>query len=150
MALTPGNLDTMVTIGEVVEVETAASQPSRTYAVNWQTGRVSGTVDSMDALKQAIYKIFQTERFAHLIYSWNYGFEANRLIGQSAAFLRSEIQRLVTEALLAVLADMLPANILLKLKSLIPMATDNAPITPAVGMFTQVQHQSEPIPRGGR
>ena len=58
-------------------------------------------MDGTDALKQAIYKILQTERFAHLIYSWNYGFEANRLIGQSAAFLRSEIQRLVTEALLA-------------------------------------------------
>lgn len=101
MALTPGNLDTKVTIGEVVEVETAASQPSRTYAVNWQTGRVSGFVDGTDALKQAIYKILQTERFAHLIYSWNYGFEANRLIGQSAAYLKSEIQRLVTEALLA-------------------------------------------------
>lgn len=54
------------------------------------------------------------------------------------------------EALLAVLADMLPANILLKLKSLIPMSTDHAPITPAVGMFTQVQHHSKPIPRGGR
>lgn len=101
MALTPGNLDTKVTIGEVVEVETAASQPSRTYAVNWQAGRVSGFVDGTDALKQAIYKILQTERFAHLIYSWNYGFEANRLIGQSAAYLKSEIQRLVTEALLA-------------------------------------------------
>lgn len=101
MALTPGNLDAMVTIGTAVEVETPASQPSRTYAVNWQTGRVSGTVDGMDALKQAIYKVLQTERFAYLIYSWNYGFEANRLIGQSAAFLRSEIQRLVTEALLA-------------------------------------------------
>ena len=101
MALTPGNLDTKVTIGTAVEVETPASQPSRTYAVNWQIGRISGTVDGMDALKQAIYKVLQTERFAHLIYSWNYGFEANRLIGQSAAYLKSEIQRLVTEALLA-------------------------------------------------
>ena len=96
MALTPGNIDTMVTIGETVEVETAASQPSRTYAVNWQTGRVAGFVDGIDALKQAIYKILQTERFADIIYSWNYGFEANRIIGQSAAYLKSEIQRLIT------------------------------------------------------
>ena len=101
MALTPGNIGTMVTIGETVEVETAASQPSRTYAVNWQTGRVSGFVDGVEALRQAIYKILQTERFAHIIYSWNYGFEANRLVGQSAAYLKSEIQRLITEALLA-------------------------------------------------
>ena len=34
MSLTPGNLDAMVTIGTAVEVETPASQPSRTYAVN--------------------------------------------------------------------------------------------------------------------
>ena len=54
MALTPANLSTMVTIGTAVEVETPASQPSRTYAVNWQIGRISGTVDGMDALKQAI------------------------------------------------------------------------------------------------
>lgn len=101
MALTPSNIGTMVTIGETVEVETAASQPSRTYAVNWQTGRVSGFVDGVEALRQAIYKILQTERFAHIIYSWNYGFEANRLIGQSAAYLKSEVQRLITEALLA-------------------------------------------------
>lgn len=53
------------------------------------------------------------------------------------------------KALLAVLAEQLPANILLKLKSRIPMVTDNAPVTPAVGMFTQVYHRSEPIPRGG-
>ena len=39
MALTPANLSTMVTIGTAVEVETPASQPSRTYAVNWQTGQ---------------------------------------------------------------------------------------------------------------
>lgn len=51
------------------------------------------------------------------------------------------------EALLAVLADMLPANILLKLKTLIAQTTDNAPLTPAVGMFTQVRHQTHPIPR---
>lgn len=62
MALTLGNLDAMVTIGTAVEVETPASQPSRTYAVNWQTGRVSGTVDGMDALKQATYKVLQTDR----------------------------------------------------------------------------------------
>ena len=53
------------------------------------------------------------------------------------------------EALLAVLAEQLPANILLKLKSKIPMATDNALATPAVGVFTLVRHRSHPIPRGG-
>ena len=51
------------------------------------------------------------------------------------------------EALLAVLADMLPANILLKLKTLIPQTTDNSPLTPAVGIFTQARHRSHPIPR---
>ena len=101
MALTPGNLNTMATIGGTVEVQTAASQPWRTYAVDWQAGRVRGFTDGTEALKQAIYKILQTERFAHIIYSWNYGFESSRLLGQNAAFLKSELQRLATEALLA-------------------------------------------------
>ena len=53
------------------------------------------------------------------------------------------------KALLETLGEMLPANILLKFKSKIPMVTDNGSVTPAVGMFTQVYHRSHPYPRGG-
>ena len=99
MALTP-ILAEAVTIGQVAEEQTAI-QTSRTYKVDFTTRRVVGFTDGRDALKQAIYKIIQTERFSHLIYSWAYGFEGNRLFGKSQPEVKAEAQRLITEALTA-------------------------------------------------
>lgn len=74
--------------------------PSRTYALDIDSGRIRGTTDGREALKQAIYLILNTERYAHLIYSWNYGSETNNLIGQPKDYALPEIKRLITEALL--------------------------------------------------
>ena len=52
-------------------------------------------------MKQAIYKILQTERFEYLIYSWNYGIELNSVVGKSFQVFASEIKRVIREALLA-------------------------------------------------
>lgn len=99
MALIP-NPD-LVTIGQVVEVTSAARQTSRTYKIDTEAGRVAGFVDETEAMKQAILKIFLTERFAHLIYSWNYGIELNAVVGKSFQVFSSEIKRVIREALLA-------------------------------------------------
>lgn len=56
--------------------------------------------DGLEAVKQAVYKIFHTERFAHLIYDGSYGFEKRGLIGKDPMFVQSEIRRRVQEALL--------------------------------------------------
>lgn len=99
MALTP-ILAEAVTIGPVTEeAQEAAVQTSRTYKVDWNSGRVAGFTDGREALEQAIYKILMTERFSHLIYSWAYGFERNSLIGQSHAVVKMEAERLIVEAL---------------------------------------------------
>ena len=90
-----------IKLGENLEVVTEAAQPSRTYAVDWRTGRVAGFIDGVEAMKQAIYKILMTERFDYLIYSWNYGVEMNRLLGQSVQEAEEEVQRTISEALLA-------------------------------------------------
>ncbi len=74
--------------------------PSRTYALDITAGRIRGATDGREALKQAIYLILNTERYAHLIYSWNYGAETNNLIGQPRDYALPEIKRLITEALL--------------------------------------------------
>ena len=87
-----------VTIGEDVEVQTAAEAPTRTFKIDFDAGRVGGFCDETEAMKQAIYKILQTERFEYLIYSWNYGIELNAVVGKSYA---SEIKRVIREALLA-------------------------------------------------
>ena len=92
---------TTVKIGADVAVQTAADAPSRTYKIDFDAGRVCGFCDSTEAMKQAIYKILQTERFEFLIYSWNYGIELNAVVGKSYQVFASEIKRVIREALLA-------------------------------------------------
>lgn len=99
MALTPNQ--GAVTVGDVVEITSPADQPTRTYKLDLDTGRVAGMVDGVDAMKQVILKILLTERFAYLIYSWNYGIELNAVVGKSYQVFSSEIKRVITEALLA-------------------------------------------------
>lgn len=81
MALIP--TPSVVTIGQTVTVTPAAEQPTKTYKVDFDTGRVAGYVDETEAMKQAIFKILSTERFLYLIYSWNYGIELNAVVGKS-------------------------------------------------------------------
>lgn len=92
---------TNVKIGQNVEVVTTRQQPTRTYRIDFSAGRVRGITDETEAMKQAIVKIIDTERFDHLIYSWNYGTELNAVVGKSFQVLSSEIKRVIREALLA-------------------------------------------------
>lgn len=57
------------------EIITQDQLPSKTYAVDWETGKIAGYIDGQAAVIQAMEKILQTDRFAHLIYSWQYGME---------------------------------------------------------------------------
>lgn len=77
------------------------TQPSRTYKLNMENNTISGGyVDGVEALKQAIYKILNTERFDYLIYSWNYGVEIKKLIGEHTSFAIPELERVITEAIM--------------------------------------------------
>ena len=67
--------------------------------VPW-TGTIAGFVDGIDAMKQAIYLILNTERYAYIVYSWNYGVELADLIGKPIPFVMSEAKRRITEALM--------------------------------------------------
>ena len=76
------------------------NQPSCTYSLDIENGRIRGMADGVEAVKQAIYLILSTERYEYLIYSWNYGVELKNLIGQQKEYVLSEIKRCITEALL--------------------------------------------------
>lgn len=76
------------------------TQPSLTYALDAENGRIRGKVDGLEAVKQAVYLVLNTERFAHLIYSWNYGAELDGFIGQPKEYVLSEIKRRISDALL--------------------------------------------------
>ena len=88
--------------GAVVEVQTAEKWPSKTYVMNIDGERITGTMtDDIEAVKQAIYKILNTERYQYPIYSWNYGVELADLFGKPIAYVLPEIPRRIKEALVA-------------------------------------------------
>ena len=76
------------------------TEPSNTFCVDFERGRVFGFVDEKEAVKQAIMLILNTERYKFLIYSWNYGAELEALIGTHPDIVEDEAERLISEALL--------------------------------------------------
>lgn len=84
--------------GDILKQDfTVRKQPSMTYRL--RDGRISGYVDGLEAVEQAVYCILNTERFEHLIYSWNYGREFGDLFGQSMGVLESKVKKRIREAL---------------------------------------------------
>lgn len=61
--------------------------------------RISGFIDDLDALTQAIYLILSTERYQFLIYSWDYGVELLDLYGQPMPYVMAELPRRINDAL---------------------------------------------------
>lgn len=79
---------------------TEVNYPNRTYKILFDNDRISGYADDMDAVKQAIYLILSSERYQHIIYSWDYGVELLDLIGAPMPYVISELPRRIKEALL--------------------------------------------------
>lgn len=77
-----------------------STEPSNTFFIDFEKGRISGFVDEREAVKQAIMLILNTERYKFLIYSWNYGVELEELIGTHPDIVEDEVERLISEALL--------------------------------------------------
>lgn len=74
-------------------------QPSYTYRMDIAEDGIRGHTDRVEAVKQAIYKALNTERYAHPIYSWNYGIELKDLFGRSYGYVCSELPGRIKEAL---------------------------------------------------
>ncbi|MBP3037993.1 DUF2634 domain-containing protein [Bacillaceae bacterium Marseille-Q3522] len=72
--------------------------PTRTYKV--ENGRILGWTSGLEAMQQMVQKLLSTERFENVIYSEDYGVELNRLIGESYDFVKSDLERTITAALL--------------------------------------------------
>lgn len=77
-----------------------STEPSNTFFIDFEKGRISGFIDEKEAVKQAIMLILNTERYKFLIYSWNYGAELEELIGTHPDIVEDEAERLISEALL--------------------------------------------------
>jgi hypothetical protein len=57
-------------------------------------------ITGVEAVRQAVKLILNTERCRYPIFSWNYGIELEDLFGRPASFVRPELERRVREALL--------------------------------------------------
>lgn len=79
---------------------TFQQQPSHTWSINQDTGRIEGICDGLDAVKQAVDIILHVQRFQWQIYQPYSGTMLDDLIGEDAGYVAAEVQRRVTEALL--------------------------------------------------
>lgn len=82
------------------------SYSDRTYKVKlseligYTTDRIHGYTEGINAVKQSIYFILNTERYRFPIYSWDYGVELENLFGKPMPYVISEVARRIEEALL--------------------------------------------------
>lgn len=74
-------------------------QPTHTYKMNLESNLIRGYTDGQEAMKQAIYKILNTERYQYVMYSWNYGIESLDLYGEPVSYVCPELERRIREAL---------------------------------------------------
>ncbi len=75
-------------------------EPSKNYRMDQKGHRVRGKLDGLEAVKQAVFKMLNTERYQYLIYSWDYGVELLDLFGEPISYVCPELERRITEALL--------------------------------------------------
>ena len=75
------------------------TMPSKQHRMNLDNNRIFGICDNLEAVKQSVFKILNSERYKYLIYSWNYGIELMDLYGKSPTFVCPEIERRVKDAL---------------------------------------------------
>ncbi|MCI8331677.1 MAG: DUF2634 domain-containing protein [Clostridiales bacterium] len=76
-----------------------SEQPTHTYKMNAENNLIRGYADNLEAMKQAIYKVLNTERYQYIMYSGNYGIELFDLYGEPVSYVCPELERRITEAL---------------------------------------------------
>lgn len=72
------------------------SYKSKTYKLT--TDKIQGFTDGIEALKQAIEKLFKTPSGVYIIYK-DYGIDFESLIGEERAYVRAELKRMISESL---------------------------------------------------
>ena len=96
----PDNTITYDDTLDVLNDFTLESQPSYTFALRFETdNRIKGYVDDIEAIKQAIYLILNTERYEYLIYSRAYGIELLDLFGKDSRYVVAVLPTRIKEAL---------------------------------------------------
>lgn len=74
------------------------------YGIDFSTGQLTGQiVEGLEAIKVWLWIMFNTERYVHGIYSWDFGHELRELIkdddSDDEEFLQATGEEMVTDAL---------------------------------------------------
>lgn len=77
------------------------TQPTKTYALDFENKRIVGKTDGLDAMVQDVRKLLTTSRYSERIYSGDYGSELDTLIGQPFSYIKAKIRWLIEDALSA-------------------------------------------------
>lgn len=72
--------------------------PSETFLINNSTKRIEKMAGGIEAMRQAIEIILNTERYHYQIYTSNFGHELHYLIGKPPEYVMSMVKRRVQEA----------------------------------------------------
>jgi transcription elongation factor Elf1 len=89
----------------IQELETEHEQPSRTYKLDIEQGRIfsCGSCNGIEAVNQFIKKTLLTPRFLCMVYSNQYGSEVKQISAASdvtAEYIETELPQLIKEACL--------------------------------------------------
>lgn len=77
----------------------AADQPSESFKLDSENGSIVKRIDGIEAVRQAVFKILNTERYLYPVYSWDYGVELADLFGEPYDYVCAELERRIREAL---------------------------------------------------
>ena len=84
------------------EIEEEVEKPTKTYFLDLDNGRIIGTVDGLEAVKQAIRKAIITARYKCLIYDSDYGSEVKDMIydaDSTPELIETALPELIKDAL---------------------------------------------------
>ena len=90
----------MIPRTELPDTFTVKRLPSLTFFIDTAKTRIYGMVDGLEAVKQAVYLILETERYVYPVVSWNYGTEIDGLYGEPKYRVYSMLTERISEALL--------------------------------------------------
>ncbi|WP_027399103.1 DUF2634 domain-containing protein [Anaerovorax odorimutans] len=88
-------------IPEIISIDlqvTETEKTTKTYKLSEK--KIQGHTYKLEALKQAIYKVLNTEKYEYPIYSFSYGVELESLIGKDSDYVQVELKRRIEECLL--------------------------------------------------
>lgn len=87
------------TVGFMAQDFEIEEQPSMVYKMDLNGDSIRGFCDGVEAVKQAVFRMLQTERYQYIIYPWWYGIETLDLYGEPVTWVCPELERRITEAL---------------------------------------------------